>query len=565
MKENIELPIQKNFLLKLEVGKKLNSFCNHNIYQAIVRNDNNSEIIMPSKNYFFVGNKFYIPYNNYVNDEYMEIPDEYRYIKIDRIQGTNSQNTEEPYLLVICNEYGKEYSYNYHPFYIQPENIIEKSKEINLEKYYKIQQEYNNIPLFKITPESHNHNIPTKCAVITELHNTNKQFAKLSPESLQYKHYHSTTNDKFIFSYSDITKHKINKDGTIKLHNIKNDITQKIIEDNPIFLIVHNGNFFFTDKKHDGELIDDYNTAVKILRYTNFYINPHTDCSNDIDMNKQFIFKIVKGNLDPNTNKNIVNVELKDKQISLIPKDNNTHLFFDGDNSFQYCNNVREVNREDAPMSGFTKHFFNTVHEILDSHNTYLSIEENKNYQTKTFFSDQTGNPIFDLSNTALTKHISSLFHMDNTQNNIQINYTKSLANTTIDNLKPHNELQDEKQLIPQKNQKDNNLPITNQDSTIHSIADTLPNITYFPIKKEKVVIGDDIGDGKYKISFNLAYDEMLDFYKTIQETYNYDYTFSAFNNIIKYYGVQTPHESNVYINKHGHIFIDNLDFGLLQ
>ena len=130
-------------------------------------------------------------------------------------------------MLVMCNEYGSENTYIiYHPFYIQPENVIEKSKETNLEKYYKIQQEYNNVPLFKIIPEPHHHNLPITCAVITELHNFNKQFAKLSPESLQYKHYHSITNDKFILSYSDITKHQINNDGSIRLHNTKHDIAQ---------------------------------------------------------------------------------------------------------------------------------------------------------------------------------------------------------------------------------------------------------------------------------------------------------------------------------------------------
>ena len=74
MKENTILPTQQNVSLKLEVGKKLNSFCNHNIYQVIASVEDHSKIIMPSKNYFFIGNKLYVPYNNYVNDEYMEIP-----------------------------------------------------------------------------------------------------------------------------------------------------------------------------------------------------------------------------------------------------------------------------------------------------------------------------------------------------------------------------------------------------------------------------------------------------------------------------------------------------------
>ncbi|QGR02214.1 hypothetical protein EDL79_00705 [Ehrlichia ruminantium] len=573
MKKNTVFPTKHNISLKLEVGNKVNSFCSHNIYKVTAKAEDNSEITMPSKNYFFVGNKFYVPYNNYVNDEYLAIPNEYRYIKIYKTQNTDKETEKPHYILVICNQYGKEYSYNYHQFYIQPENIIEVSKETNLEEYYKIQQEYNGVPLFKVIPESHNNNISTTRAVITNLHNVNTQIAKLSPESLQYKHYHSFTNDKFILSYSDITKHQINNDGSITLHNIKHDITQKIIEDNPIFLVVHNGNFYFTDKKQDGKLVDDYNTAIKVLQHANFEVDADPCRSNNIDMNKPFIFKVVKGDLDPDINKNIANVALKDQQIPLIPKDNNTHLFFNKDNSFEYYNNIREVIREDAAPSGFTKPFFKIVDETLDSNNIYLSIKLDKHDKTKIYFSDQQGNTIFNLPDTTLKQHISSLFHIDDTQQNIHTTSTEDLTDTTIDNFNPHNKLQDdkhviseEKLLIPHEDSIDSNLSTEHQERKTHLITDKTPNTTHFPLTKEKITIENDIGDSQHHTPLNLMYDEILDFYKAIKENYNHDYILNAFNNIIKHYGTpQQSHENNAHISKYSHISIDHYDFGLLQ
>ena len=641
MKKNTPITTNQALSLKLEVGDKLNLFCNSGIYKTKITTEDNTEIIMPSKNYFFAENKLYIPYNNYITDEYIQIPSEYRYIKVDKNKyATDSTSIEESYRLLICDENGEGYHFNYDRFYIPLENIVEKPKEINLQELYNIQEKNGNFPLFKIVPENQQHTDKSiTCAMVLDSYN-NKEIGKLSPQSLQYKHYSNEKYETFILSYSDISKYKINNTGSINTYNDTRDIImQKEQEDNPIFLVIQNGKYSFTDTKYNDNLVEDYKTAIKVL-HDHFKIDEQPDNSLNIDMDKQFVFKITKSNLLRQDDKNFVSIILEGKEIPLIPTDKNTDLFFDCCTCFQYCNNVQEVSRDEAPFSGFIKDFASAAHKKLDSNNIHLSIKVDENNQVKTYIVDNKENIILDLTNTTLTQHLSTILpleHHQNTESLQQLSHGHGIQDSHIlspdkNNAIPQQDSQNHKHehvtnnnstldldknstilqhdspnhehvtskltkntdnihSLPSKEQKphhnaqdsrtsdlDTNHTIPQQDSpnhehaisklaqdkynTVHPTQDT--NIIYFPLPRETINIGDHIDNDKQHISFSMTYQEMLDFYSTIQKNYSHDYVINAYENIIKNYG-KILENNDTYIDKHDHVFINGHDFGLLQ
>ena len=570
MEKNTPININQELRFKLEVGDKLNLFCTHNIYKTKIITEDNTEILMPSKNYFFVGNRLYIPYNNYITDEFLQIPYEYRYIKVHKNKyAADNSPIEERYKLSICDKYGTEYHFNYNQFYVPLENIVEKSKVINLQELYNTQEENGNLPLFKIVPEEQSYSNTISCAKILDLCNQTK-LGKLSSESIQYKH--NIHNGNFTLSYSDSSKYKVNNNGSITTHNIREDIIKEEMENNPIFLLVKNGKFFFTDtKQQDKDIVEDYKTGIKVL-HDHFRIDAKPDDNINIDMDKQFVFKIIKSNLLTQNNKNFASIILEGKEIPLIPTDKNSELFFDHDFHFQYCNNVREVFRDDAPLSGFIKDFYSIAQEKLDSNNIYLTVKADEKYQIKTYFSDDKENVILDLPKTTLIPHFSNILpleysqskeHTINTKETTHIKYTKELEDDIQQDSKPS--AQDKNSSMLEQDSRKygtyNYISTQEKDNTPQLSTDTIS----FPLPRKNVNIGENIDDDKHHISFTkMTYKEMLDFYDMIQKNYSYEYVNNAYENIIKYYG-REEEINNAYIDKHNHVFINGYDFGLLQ
>ncbi|AHX07323.1 hypothetical protein [Ehrlichia chaffeensis] len=563
MNNNIPITTNQASSFKLKVGENLHGFCNRNIYTVKITTEDNTEIVMPSKNYFFVGDKFYVPYNNYLHDSYLNIPSEYQYIKVERTQYTTySKETQDFYNLVICDQNGEAYHYNYQKFYIRPENIIEKPETINLEEYYNVQKTRGDSPLFKISSEEPYKNTETSPAILLDLH-SNEKFAKLSPESLQYKHYSSANHDTFIFNYSDISKHHINDDKSIHLHNIRDDVIQEEMENSPIFLVIQDGKFFFTDIEQEGSLVKDYNTALRVLNFANFQIQDIPNDNRYVNMHEKFIFKVVKSDLQTEYGKNFASVILEDKEIALIPNDDNTHLFFDGNFSFEYCNNVREVFKYDEPISGFTKSFAAISQEKLDSTNIYITIKSDEGDHTQTYFSDKQGNHILDLPNTGLTEYLSTILPLDYSQNETHNISARDITHQASETIQEHNVL-DQKEDNTRPEKLIDTEHHTNEGNTFDPITEQDIDTIYFPLSKEHINIGDNIDQDKHHISFDLTYEGWLNFYEAIKENYSYDQVWSAYNNIFKDYGKEQEND-NVYINQNNHIFIDNYDFGLVQ
>ncbi|AHX04901.1 hypothetical protein [Ehrlichia japonica] len=755
MNNNTPISTNEEFSFKLEVGGDLNNLCTGNIYKAKVIDKDNTEIVMPSKSYFFVGDKFYVLYNGYHNDDYLNIPSEYQYIKAEHIQHTDyNDETKDFYRLVICNQDGKAYYLSYHKLKISLENILKTSEKIDLKEYYNIQETRGNGPLFKIVSETPDKNTETSSAILLDLH-SGQEFGKLSSESFQYGYYSSRVHDGFELNYSDINKHQVNDDGSINLYNISYSLMQEEIENSPVFLIVQDRKYFFTDIQQEGSLVTNYNKASSILDAANFIIikdKPNDDDDDDhIDMHEKFIFRISKSNLYKEDNKNYASIILEDKEILLIAKDDNTDIFFDGNSYFEYCNNLNEVIRYDAPISGFAKSFFKIVQEKLDANNMYITMKLDKENHIQTYLSDKQGNHILDLANTELAEYLSTILPLDYHQdenavsknptdetpdtntnnisnptieqdnavsknptdetpdtntnnisnptieqdnavsknptdetpdtntnnisnptieqdnavsknptdetpdtntnnisnptieqdnavsknptdetpdtntNNIsnptieQDNAvsknptdetpdtnTNNISNPTIEqdnavSKNPTDETPDtntnnisnptiEQDNAVSKNPTDetpdtntNNIsnPTIEQDNAVsknptNETPDTNTNnisnptieqdidTVYFPLSREHINIGDAIDDGKYSISFDLTYEELVNFYQAVKENYSYDQVWSAYNNIFKNYG-REQQNNNIYIDENDHIFIDNYDFGLLQ
>ncbi|KJV65667.1 hypothetical protein [Ehrlichia muris] len=629
MNNNTPIPANQEFSFKLEVGRDLNNLCTGNIYKAKVIDKDNTEIVMPSKSYFFVGDKFYVLYNGYQNDDYLNIPSEYRYIKAEHIQRTDyNDETKDFYRLVICDKDGEAYYLSYHKFKISLENILKTSEKIDLKEYYNIQETRGNGPLFKIVSETPDKNTETSAAILLDLY-SGQEFGKLSSESLQYGYYTSLEHDGFRLNYSDINKHQINDDGSINLYNISDSLMQEEIENSPVFLIVQNGEYFFTDIQQEESLVTNYNTASSILDAANFIIikdKPNDDDYIDINMHEKFIFRIVKSNLYKEDNKNYASIILEDKEILLIAKDDNTDIFFDGNSYFEYCNNVEETCKYGEPTSGFAKPFFKIVQKKLDATNMYITMKLDKENHIQTYLSDKQGNHILDLPNTELAEYLSTNLSLNFHQNEIQNTFTEHITyEEESDTTQEHNVLDSKDENAASENSADKT-PDTNEhnisnpiieedtddknaasensadetpDTNEHNIsnpiieedtddknaasensADETPdtnehNISnptieentdtvYFPLSQEHIKIGDVIDDGKYSISFDLTYEELLNFYQAVKENYSYDQVWSAYNNIFKNYGKEQQN-NNIYIDENDHIFIDNYDFGLLQ
>ncbi|AAZ68177.1 hypothetical protein [Ehrlichia canis] len=671
MTSNTSIPKNHEYSFKLDIGENLYFFCNHNVHKVKIITEDNTEITMPSKNYFFVGDKFYAPYNNYFYDNYLNIPAEYRYIKVDHMQyrTTNNEQPQDFYNLVLCDKNGEEYRYNYYKFYIKPENIIEKSAEINLKEYYNIQQLKEGAPLFKIVSEQPNNTTKASTALILDI-SSNQKFAKLSPEALQYKHYldrNSPTYDTFTLSYSDIRKHHVDEQEKINLHNIRDDILQAEMENNPIFLVIQDGKYFFTDVKQDQPLTTSYNTALKVLASANFQINnvPNDNCY--VDMHKKFIFKITKSNLhtEHDNSKNLASITLEGKEIPLISNDDDTQIFYD-DFSFKCYQNFTQVFNYDEPIIGLDKDFYEPIKEKLSSNNIYITIKSDEQNHIKTYFSDKQGNHILDLPNTKLTEYLSTMLPLGDFSNEVLNTHIEDIAHQKLsDTTQKHDTLNPEKNSTTLQNsvnetagtndpqstqnavhkhdtldtQKDsttsqksvNDTASTNdsqstqnavhkhdtldtqKDSTTsqksvnetastndpqptqnavhkHDTLDTQKdsttlqklvseehninksntninveqNIVYFPLSREHVSIVDNIEQNKHHVSFNLTYEEMLNFYEAVKEQYSYDEVLIAYNNIFKNYGREQKND-NIYIDGDNHIFIENHDFGILQ
>ncbi|MGN7618953.1 MAG: hypothetical protein ACTJLM_03415 [Ehrlichia sp.] len=156
------------------------------------------------------------------------------------------------------------------------------------------------------------------CATILDLLHNSKELGKLSPESLQYKYYTNEKDGIFILNYSDIRKYQINPNRSIDTHNIVQDVIQNEIKSNPIYLVVQNGKCLFTDIRQEENLVKDYKTALKVL-HNHFRMDESSDDSIEIDVNKQFIFKITKSDLLIGYNKNFASVVLEGNEIPLIP------------------------------------------------------------------------------------------------------------------------------------------------------------------------------------------------------------------------------------------------------
>ncbi|MGN7618952.1 MAG: hypothetical protein ACTJLM_03410 [Ehrlichia sp.] len=127
----------------------------------------------------------------------------------------------------------------------------------------------------------------------------------------------------------------------------------------------------------------------------------------------------------------------------------NTYLFFDHGIYFQHCNNVREVFNYDAPFSGFTKNFFNIAQKKLDSDNVYLAIKVDGNNQIKMYFSDNKENIIYDLPNTTLTQHLSTILPLEYPQNNTHDGLKEESTNTA-----PIYDAEDSNSIVAQHNSK---------------------------------------------------------------------------------------------------------------
>ena len=567
MNNNTPIPANQEFSFKLEVGGDLNNLCTGNIHKAKVIDKDNTEIVIPSKSYFFVGDKFYVLYNGYHNDDYLNIPSEYQYIKAEHIQRTDyNDETKDFYRLVICNQDGKAYYLNYYKFKISLENILKTSEKIDLKEYYNIQETRGNGPLFKIVSETPDKNTETSSAILLDLH-SGQEFGKLSSESFQYGYYSSRGHDGFELNYSDINKHQVNDDGSINLYNISHSLMQEEIENSPVFLIVQDGKYFFTDIQQEGSLVTNYNKATSILDAANFIIikdkpNDDDDDDDDIDTHEKFIFRISKSNLYKENNENYASIILEDKEILLIAKDDNTDIFFYGNSYFEYCNNLNEVIKHGAPISGFVKPFFKIVQEKLDANNIYITMKSDEKNHIQIYLSDKQGNHILDLPNTELAEQLSTILASDYHQNEIQDTSTEHIAykeesNTTQGHLKDENAISKNSiDKTPDTNTNEHNIP----NPTIEQNVGTV----YFPLSQKHINIGDAIGDGKHSISFDLTYEELLNFYQAVKENYSYDQVWSAYNNIFKNYGSEQQN-SNIYIDANNHIFIDKYDFGLLQ
>ena len=653
MTSNISTPKNYEYSFKLDVGEDLHFFCNHNTHKVKIITEDNTEITMPSKNYFFVGDKFYVPYNNYFYDNYLNIPAEYRYIKVEHTQysNTNNEQPQDFYNLVLCNKNGEAYRYNYYKFYIKPENIIEKSSEVNLKEYYNIQQSKEGAPLFKIVSAEPTNTTKASTPLILDI-SSHQKFAKLSPEALQYKHYldcNSPTYDTFTLSYSDIRKHQVDEHGKINLHNIRDDILQAEMENNPIFLVVQNGKYFFTDVKQDQPLTTSYNTALKVLASANFQTNNAPDDNQYVDMNKKFIFKITKSNLhtEYDNSKNLASITLEGKEIPLISNECDTQIFYD-DFSFKCYQNFTQVFNYDEPIIGLDKDFYELIKEKLSSNNIYITIKSDEQNHTKTYFSNKQGNHILDLPNTKLTEYLSTMLPLGDYTNEMLKTPTEDIAHQKVsDTTQKHDTLDSEKndktlqnsvdktasvnntqpthdeihkhdtsdtqkdsitsqksvddttsinntnptqnkvqstptediahQKISDTTQKHNTLDSEKSDKTLqnsvgeeYNINKSNPNINveknivYFPLSREHVNIVDNIDQHKHHVSFDLTYEEMLNFYEAVKEQYSYDEVLIAYNNIFKNYGREQKND-NVYIDGDNHIFIENHDFGLLQ
>ncbi|AHC38961.1 hypothetical protein [Ehrlichia muris] len=597
MNNNTPIPTNQGFSFKLEVGGDLNNLCTGNIHKAKVIDKDNTEIVIPSKSYFFVGDKFYVLYNGYYNDDYLNIPSEYQYIKAEHIQHTDYNNeTKDFYRLVICNQDGKAYYLSYHKLKISLENILKTSEKIDLKEYYNIQETRGNGPLFKIVSETPDKNTETSSAILLDLH-SGQEFGKLSSESFQYGYYSSRGHDGFELNYSDINRHQVNDDDSINLYNMSYSLMQEEIENSPVFLIVQDGKYFFTDIQQEGSLVTNYNKASSILDAANFIIikdKPNDDDDDHIDMHEKFIFRISKSNLYKEDNKNYASIILEDKEILLIAKDDNTDIFFDGNSYFEYCNNLNEVIRHDAPISGFAKPFFKIVQEKLDANNMYITMKLDKENHIQTYLSDKQGNHILDLANTELAEYLSTNLSLNFHQNETQNTSTEHITyEEESDTTQEHNVLDSKNENAASEHSADETLD-TNEhnisnptieedtddenaasensaDETLDTNEHNISNPTieentdtvYFPLSHEHINIGDVIDDDKYSISFDLTYEELLNFYEDVKENYSYDQVWSAYNNIFKNYGIEQQN-NNIYIDKNNHIFIDNYDFGLV-
>ncbi|MGN7618951.1 MAG: hypothetical protein ACTJLM_03405 [Ehrlichia sp.] len=101
-----------------------------------------------------------------------------------------------------------------------------------------------------------------------------------------------------------------------------------------------------------------------------------------------------------------------------------------------------------------------------------------------------------------------------------------------------------------------------NKDDATYLTQDS--GTVYFPLPKKNVIIGDSIDQDKHHILLSMTYEEMLDIYRAIQESYSYEYVISAYENIFKNYGREQI-SNDAYIDSNSHIFINGYDFGLLQ
>ncbi|KJV69238.1 hypothetical protein [Candidatus Neoehrlichia procyonis] len=623
-------------LMQIEMGNYLN---NKNNYEAYVTDHNNNSLTFPTSYYSYKKNTNTLFYTDFNNSYALRIPPNYQFLKV--IQNNNT------YSLSLCDINGKtfnkedliqtsneEQDLEIKPSTNNPSNIPDNinianiipilKQNINLEEYYN--QNRENLPSFFLSKlnnstetsvhifklplyNEQNHLDPSQSIGI--LNNEAAFFARdNNTHAKDYPYYFRYINADFQYIDED-------NDPLLKIYappyvdaNLLLTAENAALMDNPIYLIVDNGQFYFSNEQEGNTIIDD-EFAIKILKQVNLIESPIQDHDN-IQIQGKFTFKITKGKEIDNYYHGTVskvNIALENTEIPLTSFYDTDHIFFNG---LYFCH-LREDNSKIMDISFDKQLDANVVIKKLILLDPIYVTSSNNNHDAESYLlinNTKISNiePLTTLLSNNLKTYLPPNYSSTNDQlyyntpnNNIINNLSNNTSNSTLENntlndmLSSTNNTNLQSNSIThahynnqnvQNNTESNYNPtlITNNMTTeqSHTFKDhaneekhyniTSNTINHHNKDTHNILLGKRLDNNSHELIIKASYDEISTFYtnainKYEKQEYTYNDVMTLFNYIVK--NLPCENEGSIikdsHIDSNNHIFINNNDFGSIS
>lgn len=592
-----ETPTKK--LMQVDIGTSLN---NKNYYEAHITDHNNNFLTFPTSYYFYLKDTNMLFYKDFNNNYVLKIPPSYQFLKV--IQNNNA------YSLSLCDANGQIFSKN---DFIQisnkeknPEftklttnnlaNIIDNTdittitpilkQNINLEECYK--QSQGNFPSFFLSK--------IKNAVEESVHifklsskqdnlDINNSIGTLNNEAAFFTHDNNHAKDyPYYFKYINADSDSITKIYAPSYvdKDLLSTAENNVLKHAPIYLIIHDNQFYFSNTKEDSITTIDDESAIKLLQQVNL-IEPLTQ--NIYNIKGKFAFEITKGkeiNDYYYGTVNKVNVVLKTKEITLTSSHNTDDMFF---SDLYFCH-LRED--DSKIMSTMFEKYLDVnaiIKELTFIDPIYIVSSNNTiNNESHLLINNTEVLNIHPLT-TLLSHNIKTHSPLDNivSTNDQSHNNINSLHNITTNNKQTLNDVHSPTNNIKYDNvthkhydksvnntESNDNTSITNNQATVqyHTSEKQMDHDSKtFSTNINHILSGKLLDNGSHALIIKANYDETLTFYtnainKYNQKEYTYDNVMTLFNYVVKDLSYNNEHVvQNAYIDSNNHIYINNNDF----